>query len=142
MPGSKSDFIPEDTTVSAVAKTGGEWVVDPQDGCRFFVPSPGTKRYPHGLLKGEAVKCTNKHSLREQRRQNAISMIKVPLNIVTLGATRSEHWRNNRTCDDATSDSGVSDDWPSLFSSDDQSKCKEDGRRAHDDRKDERRDRH
>ena len=86
--GKRADFIPFDQPVAALPKTPGEWIVDPQDGARFFVPQSGTPKYPAGVLKGEAWKATNRRTLASQRARNSMAVALVPLHVATLGLPR------------------------------------------------------
>ena len=79
-PGSAQDFVPVDFNGPAVAATGkGEWMTDPQDGYRFYVPASGTKKYPPGMLRAEAIKATNELTRAEQGTRNTLKTVFFPV---------------------------------------------------------------
>ncbi len=84
-PGSRSDFIPADQPEATLVNTKGEWISDPQDGTRYFVPAGGTKKYPEPVIRGEAFKAMNRHSRGGQRARNSLAVALVPIHVATLG---------------------------------------------------------
>jgi hypothetical protein len=86
-------FVPADFPRHASpAKHGELWVVDENDGWRFFVPVGGTPRYSEGLLLGEARKVTNDMPASSHRKRNVLTSVFVwpVLSILTMPATLME----------------------------------------------------
>ncbi len=79
-PGTAKDYVPIDFQRPAVAGPGrGEWVVDPQDGYRFFVPTAGTKKFSQYLLLAEANKATNNYTSGNQKALNTAKAMLFPI---------------------------------------------------------------
>lgn len=74
-------FAPVDSAKSSVIdEAHGTWVVDAEDGWRFFVPNGGTARYPEDSLLAEAGKVTNRFSKSKTiRRDIGASILVTPL---------------------------------------------------------------
>lgn len=78
--GSAKDYLPRDYTGPLVVGAGkGEWVTDPQDGYRFYIPATGTKKFPVGILKSEAAKATNDLTPGQQSTRNTVHTALFPV---------------------------------------------------------------
>ncbi len=78
--GSPKDFVPMDFKGPLVTSGGkGEWVTDPQDGYRFYVSAAGTKKFPPGVLRAEAIKATNALTRAEQATGNTLKTVFFPV---------------------------------------------------------------
>jgi hypothetical protein len=72
-------YVPQDLpSTMALSEANGEWVVDPQDGHRFFVPRQGTAKYTLGVLRAEAQKATN-HATWERKNDRELTQSPFPL---------------------------------------------------------------
>lgn len=92
--GAPGDYVPADfKSRPSSHSSDGEWVVDPQDHARFYIPAKGTAGYAAGVLRGEAFKATNRHSMAGQRFRNAMQ-------IATLGLSNPTKWDSSWTSAD------------------------------------------
>jgi hypothetical protein len=104
------DFVPLD--FAGVPQDGpgrGRWVVDPQDGYRFYVPESGTKRFSKPVLEAEAQKATNPLTKGQQNATNAVRSVSLPV-LATVALLTPPLWFAAFHGDD---DSGPGDPLPS-----------------------------
>jgi hypothetical protein len=104
--GSAKDYLPHDFAGPlAVGPGRGEWVSDPQDGYRFYVPAAGTKKFPVGILKSEADKATNPLTSGQQATHNTVHTALFPVFAVTT-LFDPDFWHNSGSeCYDGSSSS-------------------------------------
>jgi hypothetical protein len=63
----------------------GEWLSDPQDGTRYFVPKSACGGMASGVWRGTAKSCMNKYSKEEHLRRNGLTiLIGMPLEFLVL----------------------------------------------------------
>jgi len=141
--GSRTDYVPVEYAgaVSDDPATG-QWMVDPQDGLRFYIPAKGTKTYTAEILRAEAYKATNRYTVGNQWAANAREVTLFPVHLATgfafnqkardkaaNGSVENERQRNNPSSTD--------DSWMDTTTHDHhhhhKDKCKDDDRKGKDD---------
>ena len=72
--GTTHDYVPSDFKGKPSGNpAAGEWLVDPQDGWRFYIPNDGTRNYPAGVLRGEVTKSLNAFTKGQQGLHNLVT---------------------------------------------------------------------
>lgn len=81
--GTPHDYVPSDYKEHPSSKpSAGQWVVDPQDGWRFYIPDKGTPQYSGNVLRSEVTKSLNAYTKEQQRFHNAAEVLTMPVHVV------------------------------------------------------------
>ena len=55
-------YVPRDMSKKVpLDEAHGRWIIDPQDGSRFYIPNGGSEMYPHDYIEDQATIATNRH---------------------------------------------------------------------------------
>lgn len=119
-PGMTHAFVPWDLPRGTrLESKQGEWVADPLDGYRFFIPNDGTQAYTAAILRTKVQKVTNPYSREDRWKYSAGETVRVPLAFATVGVIRPKSWGRARlrfggggTARSVATTDDDDDDWP------------------------------